>query len=143
MKATDAKIRRILEKDYSDAVIRKGQEWYVGDEVFLECDETKDLLLYQMSYCKEAVEYAWLLHDVIADELGRYKVTDNLFESVLELGEILSIIEIYAGEFLDAYRKMEDSETTVHTGRIDTGNQENEYRSKTAKKSCRCTPTEN
>ena len=33
MRATDAKIKRILQKDYSGAVIREEQEWYIGHGV--------------------------------------------------------------------------------------------------------------
>ena len=48
MRATDTKIKRILQKDYSDAVIKEGQEWYIGHGVFLECQETKEHLLKLM-----------------------------------------------------------------------------------------------
>ena len=96
MKATDPKVKRILEKDYSGSVIRKGQEWYIGRGVFLERMETRNHLLNVMEACKAAVESAQLLRNVIDGEIGQYQITDSLYTSVLNLSEVLSIIEIYA-----------------------------------------------
>lgn len=110
MRATDTKIKRILQKDYSDAVIKEGQEWYIGHGVFLECQETKEHLLKLMDYCKKTVECAQLLKNVIEGELGQYQITDNLFGSVLDLGERLAVIEDYAAEYIRAYQHMREPE---------------------------------
>ena len=110
MKATDVKIKRILQKDYSGAVIREGQEWYIGHGMFLECQETKEHLLDLMDYCKKSVECAQQLKNVIDGELGQYRITDNLFGSVLDLSERLSIIEDYATEYIRVFRHMRTPE---------------------------------
>ncbi len=115
MKATDAKIKRILQKDYSGAVIREGQKWYIGRGVFLECQETKEHLLDLMFYCKKSVECALLLKNVIDDELGQYRITDNLFGNVLDLSERLSIIEDYAAEYIRVFRNLSTSEDELRT----------------------------
>lgn len=101
MRSTDAKVKRILEKDYTDSVIREGQEWYVGHGVFLERSQTKDHLLDIMEYSKAAVKSAQLLRNAIDVELGRFEITDNLYENVLDLGECLSLIELYAQKYID------------------------------------------
>ena len=106
MKATDPKVKRILEKDYSGSVIRKGQEWYIGRGVFLERMETRNHLLNVMEACKAAVESAQLLRNVIDGEIGQYQITDSLYTSVLNLSEVLSIIEIYAQDYIHAYREI-------------------------------------
>lgn len=43
---------------------------------------------------------------MIDEELGRYQITDNLFGSVLDLGERLSIIECYVEEYIRLSRYM-------------------------------------
>ena len=108
MRVTDTKIKRILEKDYSEARIKEGQEWYIGHGVFLDPYETKNLLLDLMENYRPAVKSARLLRDVIDEELGRYMITDNLFGSVLDLGERLSIIECYAEEYIRLSRYMNE-----------------------------------
>lgn len=108
MRVTDTKFKRILEKDYSEARIKEGQEWYIGHGVFLDQYETKSLLLELMENYKPAVKSARLLRDVIDEELGRYMITDNLFGSVLDLGERLSIIECYAEEYTRLSRYMNE-----------------------------------
>lgn len=106
MKMTDAKVKRILEKDYSGSVIRKDQEWYIGRGVYLEHKDTKDHLLNVMEACKEAVESAQLLRNTIDEELRQYPITDGLYISVLNLSEVLSIIEIYAQDYIHAYQEI-------------------------------------
>lgn len=69
MRVTDTKFKRILEKDYSEARIKEGQEWYIGHGVFLDQYETKSLLLELMENYKPAVKSARLLRDVIDEEL--------------------------------------------------------------------------
>lgn len=104
MRETDEKVRKILEKDYSEAVIKEGQEWYIGHGVFLECKETKDHLLDLMECYRKAVESALILRNVIEGELEQYHITDNLFGGVLDLSGCLSIIELYAEEYLHVCR---------------------------------------
>ena len=105
MRVTDAKIKKILEKDYSNAHIAEGQEWYNGQGVFLDRYQTKQLLLKLMESHKKS---ARMLRSVIDEELGQYRITDNLFQSVLDLGERLSIIELYAEEYIRISRHMND-----------------------------------
>jgi hypothetical protein len=119
MKATDAKIKRILQKEYSGAVIREGQKWYIGHGVFLECQETKEHLLELMDYCKKSVECAQQLKNVIDGELGQYRITDNLFGSVLDLSERLSIIEDYAAEYIRVCRHMRAPEDKLRSAYFD------------------------
>ena len=115
MRATDAKIKRILEKDYSDSRIAEGQEWYTGHGVFLDPYQTKQLLLGLMESHKLAVKSARLLRNTIDEELGQYRITAALFESVLELGERLSVIELYAEEYIRISQHMNDCRDELHT----------------------------
>jgi hypothetical protein len=119
MKATDAKIKRILQKEYSGAVIREGQKWYIGHGVFLECQETKEHLLELMDYCKKSVECAQQLKNVIDGELGQYRITDNLFGSVLDLSERLSVIEDYAAEYVRVFSHMRTPEDKLRATYFD------------------------
>ena len=110
MRSTEAKVQRIISKDYSKAKIGDGAEWYIGDGDFLDKAETKAHLIELMDHCQESVNSALFLNKTIEDELERYKITGNLFNDVLELSECLSIIEIYAVEYIRTFRNQESEE---------------------------------
>ena len=120
MRVTDAKIKRILEKDYSEAHIAEGQEWYTGQGVFLDPYQTKQLLLELMESHKLAVKSARMLRNAIDEELAQYRITDNLFQSVLDLGERLSIIELYAEEYIRVSRHMNDCKDELESSYSET-----------------------
>ena len=57
-----------------------------------------------MECYKKAAESALILRNVIEGELEQYHITDNLFGGVLDLSGCLSIIEVYAEEYLHVCR---------------------------------------
>ena len=72
-----------------------------------------------MDCCKKSVECAQLLKNVIDGELGQYRITDNLFGSVLDLSERLSIIEDYAAEYVRVFRHMRAPEDELRASYFD------------------------
>lgn len=114
-KSLQNKINRIISKDYSSACIKDGQEWYVGNGIFMDRIDTKDHLLDQMDIIKETVQSAESLHRCIEDQFSGYKVTGNLYSSVLELEECLSLIEILAKHFLKQFSELHRNEVKARS----------------------------
>lgn len=97
------KLRLILETDYNETELEEGQEWYIGHGRFLSLTDTKEYLLEEMEYIRDAAINACRLCRTIEEEFGRCEVTGNLYMDVLSIAEPLSIIEILVHEYLNSY----------------------------------------
>lgn len=113
--ALQSKINRIITKDYSSARIKDGQEWYVGNGIFMDRIDTKEHLLDQMDIIKETIQSAESLHRCIEDQLAGYRVTGNLYSSVLELEECLSLIEMWAKQYVKQFSELQRNEAKARS----------------------------
>jgi len=109
-KAVQNKMNRIISKDYSAARIREGEEWYIGNGIFMDRQDTKEHLLDQMDIMKDIVKSVASLQSSIENQIMRCRITGNLFSSVLELGDSLSWIEMEARQFLEEYSALKRDE---------------------------------
>ena len=103
MKKIEKKIAKILDFDYSSTALKPGQEWYLISGRHLSLEESKVQLEYLMSYIKEALENARDMYVNFEYLLDNCAYTGNLFNDVLELGEVLSVTEMFARDFIKAY----------------------------------------
>ena len=113
------KIDRIIEKDYSGARIKEGQEWYIDHGMFMDPVDTKEHLLDQMDIMKEAIQSADSLRKCIEEQFTEYRVTGNLYFAVLDLGERLSIIEEYVDQYVKLYSELRQIENKAKAAYYD------------------------
>ena len=99
----DEKAEEFLAMDYSDTTLNPGQDWYIGGSSFLSLEETKEHLLTEMKYIKTAFQRLLDLKDAVECQLSVLDLTGNLFEDVLNVGDLLAEAEIYAEYFISAY----------------------------------------
>lgn len=109
-KLIKAKAEEFLNTDYSKSVLRPGQDWYMGDNTFLSLSETKEFLLGQMDYVKEAFQRILSLEKNIEELLSEMNITGNVFTDVLEASKVLGWAEIFAEELLGAIADVETYE---------------------------------
>lgn len=114
-KALQNKFDRIITKDYSSARIKDGQEWYVGNGIFMDRIDTKEHLLDQMDIIKETIQSAESLHRCIEEQFKDYQITGNLYSSVLELEECLSLIEIWAKHYVKQFSELHRNEAKARS----------------------------
>lgn len=105
-----AKTNEFMNMDYSRSVLSSGQDWYVGGNRFLSLEESKKHLLREMKYIKEAFEKLVVLKSDAEDMLSRMNITGNLFEDVLNVGELLGEVQYQAEDFLAAYNAISEYE---------------------------------
>ena len=105
-----AKTDEFIKTDYSRSALNPGQEWYMGSDRFLGPEETKKHLLREMKYIKAAVKKLAALKSEAEDVLGRLDITGNLFEDVLNVGELLGEAQYQAEDFLAAYNAINEYE---------------------------------
>ena len=96
--------------DYSRSELNPGQDWYIGNDRFLNLEETKEHLLGEMKYIKAAVEKLATLKSEAEYVLSRLDITGNLFEDVLNIGELLGEAQYQAEDFLAAYNAINEYE---------------------------------
>ena len=99
-----ARIEEFLNMDYHNTTLSPGQDWYVGDSTFLSLKETKEHLLSEMEYYREAIKTLKYMAENVEYELSNMNLSGNLFEDVLIVGEVLGVAEMYAEEVLKASR---------------------------------------
>lgn len=113
------KIGRMISKDYSSARIKDGQEWYVGNGMYMDSVDTKEHLLDQMDIMKEIIRSAESLRKCIEEQFTEYRNTGNLYSAVLDLGERLSLIEGYADRYLKLYSELRHNEKKARAAYYD------------------------
>ena len=119
------KAEEFISMDYSDTTLSPGQDWYIGGASFLSLEETKEHLLTEMKYIKTAFQKLLDLENAVEYQLSDLDLTGNLFEDVLNVGELLAGAEIYAEDFISAYSAINRYEDTFrhshssHTGTND------------------------
>lgn len=101
-----AKAEEILSMDYSDVTLNNGQDWYIGGSTFLSLEETKEHLLREMKYIKDAFRKLLEMEKAVDYELSKLDLTGNLFEDVLNTGELLDSAQTCAEEFLAAQKAL-------------------------------------
>lgn len=107
-----AKAEEFLNMDYRDTTLNPGQDWYIGGTSFLSLEETKEHLLIEMKYIKTAFQKLLDLENAVEQQLSDLDLTGNLFEDVLNVGELLAGTEIYAEDFISAYSAINKYEDT-------------------------------
>lgn len=105
-----AKADEFIKMDYSRSELNPGQDWYIGNDRFLNLEETKEHLLREMKYIKAAVEKLAALKSEAEYVLGRLDITGNLFKDVLHVGELLGEAQYQAEDFLAAYNAIDEYE---------------------------------
>ena len=118
-----AKAEEFMTMDYRDTTLNPGQDWYIGGTSFLSLEETKEHLLIEMKYIKAAFQKLLDLEDAVEYQLSELDLTGNLFEDVLNVGELLAGAEIYAEDFISAYSaiaRYEDMFRSSYLSRTDT-----------------------
>ena len=88
----------------SQGSLNPGQDWYTGGSSFLTLKETKEHLLTEMKYIKAAFQKLLDLKETVECQMSDLDLTGNLFEDVLNVGELLAEAKISAEEFTGAYK---------------------------------------
>lgn len=104
------RIEKILLTDYSNAPLRKGENWYINGDVFLSLDDSKTHLLKKMTYIKIALDKAADIYSNFAGMINHVELTGELFADTLELGELLCLTEMFASDFINAFENFEHHE---------------------------------
>ena len=105
-----AKAEKFMSMDYRDTTLNPGQEWYIGGTSFLSLKETKEHLLIEMKYIKTAFQKLLDLKEAVEYQLSELDLTGNLFEDVLNIGELLGEAQYQAEDFLAAYNAINEYE---------------------------------
>lgn len=103
-KLLKAKAVEFLNMDYSETSLNPGQDWHTGGSSFLTLKETKEHLLTEMKYIKAAFQKLLDLKETVECQMSDLDLTGNLFEDVLNVGELLAEAKISAEEFTGAYK---------------------------------------
>lgn len=112
------KAEEVLSMDYSDSTLNDGQDWYIGGCSFLTLAETKEYLLNEMKYIKAAFRKLLEMEKAVDYELSKLDLTGNLFEDVLNTGELLDSAQTCAEEFLAAQKAIGKYEEAYRRNRF-------------------------
>lgn len=104
------RIEEFLNMDYRDSTLNAGQDWYVGNNVFLSLEETKEHLLIEMEYFRKALRILMYMAENVESSLSDMNLRGNLFADVLMVGDVLGEVRICAEDFLKAMKAIDDYE---------------------------------
>ena len=107
MKRERKRIEKIMHTDYSSAPLHEGENWHINGDVFLSLDDSKTHLMKKMTYIKTALDKAFTIYYNFESLINHVELTGELFADTLELGELLSITEMFAMDFIDAFENIE------------------------------------
>ena len=107
MKQQSRRIEKILHTDYSITPLHEGENWYISSDVFLSLDESKTHLQEKMTYIKAALDKAFSIYSNFESMINHVDLTGELFSDTLELCELLSITQIFAIDFIDAFDRID------------------------------------
>lgn len=98
--------------DYSKAKLSPAQDWYIGGTC-LSPEQTREHLTEKMIYFHDALKEASIFCSFFEETLRQLHIKGNLYHDVMELGEFLTISEIYACGFLEAYHEIKMHEIPI------------------------------